>query len=1015
MIPLVVRSHFSLMWGTASVKALCRVARQRGYRTLALTDTNNLYGLWPFRRACAEEGLRPIVGAEITDPLDPRRRAVCLVENDEGYRHLCRLLTRRHLEPSFGLEMALIAEHQGLVVLTADPALLTSWHGAGVSVAAALPRRSGGPALEARRAAQRLGVLTVATPSSFFLEPADHHLHQLLRAIATRRTLARLAPGEVAPAEAWLASAEDYRQRFQLDPEALAASWSIAERCTFDGPRHGIVLPPWDDDQGRSADEILRAAAYEGARWRYGDDLCEAAIERLDYELEQIKAKRFATYFLVVQQIVQRSPRVCGRGSGAASLVAYCLGISNVCPLKHHLYFERFLNPGRSDPPDIDVDFAWDERDELLQGVLAHYRGQAAMVCNHVLFQPRMAIREVARVYGLTDGEIGRVLTHLSYAWSEEERGEEGAGQGAKAAVPPVPSGISRQLSSPWPEILELARRLVGIPRYLSVHPGGMIITPGPLAEYVPLEWAPKGVPIIQWEKDGAEEGGLVKIDLLGNRSLGVIRDALSNLRENGRPFDERFWEPEEDEATQQALARGATMGCFYIESPAMRLLQQRSGKGDFAHLVIHSSIIRPAANEYIREYLRRLKGGRWRPLHPLLEEVLQETYGIMVYQEDVSKTAVAVAGFSHAAADGLRKILSKKDREHQLQDYRRQFVQGARARGLTEAQIEEIWAMIMSFSGYSFCKPHSASYARVSYQAAYLKVHHPAEFMAAVISNEGGYYSPFAYVSEARRLGLTVLAPCVNESRRRWWGHNRHLRVGLQAIKGLGAATAERIVAERQIRGPYRTLEEFLERVRANEDEIHALIDAGAADALGQHAHRALLRWELLRYKRHQGHRREASGPADLFVTLVAPQRPPPPALPPGGELEGLRRQFAVLGFLCDRHPLELYRQDLARLGVIKGKELPHHVGRRVRCAGWLLTAKLVPTRKGEPMEFITFEDDTAVIETTFFPKTYRRYCRLLASHRPFLFGGRVEEDFAVVTLTVDSLQPLAPLSPGG
>ncbi|MCP5075353.1 MAG: DNA polymerase III subunit alpha, partial [Rhodobacteraceae bacterium] len=389
------------------------------------------------------------------------------------------------------------------------------------------------------------------------------------------------------------------------------------------------------------------------------------------------------------------------------------------------------------------------------------------------------------------------------------------------------PESKTLEFPHPWPEILAFAQRIIGIPRYLSVHPGGVVITPRPIDEYVPLERAPKGVPIIQWEKDATEDAGLVKIDLLGNRSLGVIRDAIGNLRANGVAFDESRWEPEDDLATQQALAQGRTMGCFYIESPAMRLLQQKSKVGDFEHLVIHSSIIRPAANEFIREYIRRLHGGPWDPIHPLLAEVLDETFGIMVYQEDVSRAAVVLAGFSHAEADALRKVMSKKDREHQLRDFQKRFYTGAKARGVSGDQVAAIWDMMMSFSGYSFCKPHSASYARVSFQAAYLRVHYPAEFIAAVISNQGGFYDTFAYVSEARRMGLTILPPDINRSKIRWTGADNAIRTGLLSIKGLSAEIQARIVIERR-QGRYRSMRAVLERVKPAEDEARALIHCG-------------------------------------------------------------------------------------------------------------------------------------------------------------------------------------------
>ncbi|MGD9057959.1 MAG: DNA polymerase III subunit alpha, partial [Desulfobacterales bacterium] len=839
MIPLTVRSNYSLMWGTAPVKQVCRAARRLGYTHMALTDTDNLCGLWPFLSACRREGLTPIVGAEVTDP-QRKQRAVCLVANESGYRNLCRLLTRRHTDEGFRLAAAVSAHANGLVVLTQSADLLSTWHAQDVWVAAAMPRHPLPAIHRLRRTAGRLGVPLVATPGSFFLDPADMAMHRMLRAIAHNTSLSRLAAEEMAPPDAWLAGPQEYERRFAICPETIRATNQISERLDFRGPQFGIVMPPLLGQNGANPAERLREQAYEGALQRYGSELSEAVVERLEHELRSITGMGFAAYFLIVRDIIQRSPRTCGRGSGAASLVAYCLGITNVCPLKHNLYFERFINPGRKDPPDIDVDFAWDERDDVLDSVLRQYPGHSAMVSSHVLFQPRMAVREVAKVFGLADAEIGRVSKRLPQFWRVKESDPRFLDE-----LKQRPEARALAFPAPWPDILQFAQRLIGTPRYMSVHPGGVVITPRPIEEYVPVERAPKGVPIIQWEKDATEDAGLVKIDLLGNRSLGVIRDALANLRGNGTTFDELRWEPEDDFATQEALAQGRTMGCFYIESPAMRLLQQKSKVGDFEHLVIHSSIIRPAANEFIQEYIRRLHGGRWDPIHPFLAEVLAETFGIMVYQEDVSRAAVVLAGFSHAEADTLRKVLTKKDREYQLRDFKHRFYAGAQQRGVPADKTAEIWDMMMSFSGYSFCKPHSASYARVSFQAAYLKIHHPAEFMAAVISNQGGFYGTFAYVSEARRMGLTVLPPDITSSQVHWTGRADTLRVGLQSVKGLSADTQVRIVAQRLPR-PYSGLRDFLERVRPAEDEARSLINCGALDALNPGSNRAALLWEL-------------------------------------------------------------------------------------------------------------------------------------------------------------------------
>ena len=1000
MIPLRVRSSFSLLKGTASPAELCRQARQYGYETMALTDQENLYGLWAFLAACRREEIRPVIGAELQG--GAAEPVVLLVCSDIGYTNLCNLITRAK-KTGAGVPWETDAGlFQGLVLLVKNVRLLETLYERGLQVVADLGSRptEGGGKLRKRAAA--LGVPAVATPDSDLAHRDQYRLRLLLQAIESG-TIIPSGEKEAHPAlvARSLERPEIYQQRFAVWPEALKATWEVAEMCSFSGPRFGIVMPPWKQGRGLCAAAVLRDQAYRGARHRYGDDLSETVVERLEYELRVIEQMGFSSYFLVVRDIVhppgpdgtRKQRRICGRGSGAASLVAYCLGVTNVCPIRYNLYFERFLNPGRTDPPDIDIDFAWDERDEVLGEVLRGFGDHSAMVCNHVCFKPRMAIRETARAYGLPGYEISRMTKRLPwFARSDETTLQEQIGE--------LPALKDQDFSGPWAEIINLAGQLVGLPRYLSVHPGGMIITPEPVSNYVPVERAVKGVPIIQWEKDGAEEAGLVKIDLLGNRSLGVIRDAISNIRNNKVPFSEQQWEPEDDGATQAAVSRGRTMGCFYIESPAMRLLQQKAGSGDFEQLVIQSSIIRPAANEFVREYVRRLHGGTWEPLHPALEQVLDETFGLMVYQEDVSRVAVALAGFSHSEADGLRKVLSKKDRELRLRDYRENFYKGCQESKLPETEIDRIWSMMMSFDGYSFCKPHSASYARVSYQAAYLKTHFPAEFMAAVISNQGGYYSTFSYVSEAKRMGLSLDPPDVQCSEYRWRGKNSRIRVGLQAVHDFGSETAVRIIACRNER-PFSSVGDFLQRVRPADNEVRSLIDAGALDSLNPGQNRSSLFWELAGRKQY----REKSGNTSLFpdVPLV------PPSLEAQDPLDGLRREYRSLGFLCANHPITLVRKNAHQTTqTTKACDLVACVGRSVQFAGWLLTGKLVSTKTGDVMEFLTFEDETGMVETTFFPGTYRRYAHLLAGRKPYLLSGLVESDYGAITLTVDKVRPL-------
>ncbi len=986
MIALGLHSHCSLMQGTASPRALCRRVRQLGYsrgpdrhqqplRPLALSRRLRGRGTHPGDR----RGTAPSTSG----------RLFALVRDRVGFRHLCRLLTAVHADPALDLGLALADHHAGLLLLVPEPDLLGRCRDLGADTMAALVDRPCAATSRLRGEALRLGVQTVALVESFFPDADDFPAHRLLRAIDTNTSLARLDPATLAPPDACLPAPAELAARFALWPESLNPLEHIAETCTLRTPREGLVLPPWE---GGDAVAELRRAALAGAERRYGLPLPAAVTSRLDHELAVIDTMRFSSYFLVVRDIVGPFSRTCGRGSGAASLVAYCLGITNVCPVRHNLYFERFLNPGRLDPPDIDIDFAWDERDRVLASVLTRFGCRAAMVSCHVGLQPRLAIRETARVFGLPAGEIGRVTKKLPWLW----RADPGADDYLDT-LRTLPQLREVDLGGPWPELLRLAARISGAPRHLSVHPGGVVVTPEPVSDYAPVQRTAKGVPVLQWDKDHAEEAGLVKIDLLGNRSLGVIRDAVARVRAGGTNFDELRWQPEDDPATRATLSRGGTMGCFYIESPAMRLLQRRSGRGDFHHLVIHSSIIRPAANEWIRAYLRRLHGESWQPLHPLVAGVLDDTYGIMVYQEDVSRVAVQF-GFSHADADRLRKIMSKKDKQRQLADYQGQFFAAAGERGVDAAAAERIWAMMLSFEGLLVLQAALGQLRARVVPGGLAQDPFPGRIAAAVISNQGGFYSTFAYVSELRRLGLRLLGPDVHASDTPWQGCGREVRVGLMAVSGLGAATRGRIVEERAQR-PFATVFDFLGRVRPEEDETAALIQAGALDGLlaGSEVSRAPLVWLAACWRRRGRERAPALFPLD----------PTPPPLPAEDRRERLRGEFRVLGFLCDRHPITLFADARRRAGALLAREVERlgqgAIGRRVRLLGWPIAGKVVGTKSGAPMEFFTFEDETGLVECTFFPGAYSRSCHLLDGRGPLLLEGRVEEDFGARTLTVE------------
>ncbi len=989
-VHLHVHSDYSPMRGVSSLEMLCKSASAQGMASLALTDTNGLYGVIRFVDLARQHGLRPILGAEVTTA---DHRAVLLAKTPDGYAHLCRLLSDRHGHSSFDLLAAVTRYRRGLIVFTDDEAALSAW--ARESRDDLYVELTPGPGMQGALAtSRRLNLPPVATNAVYFVKPEDQATHRLLRAIALNTTLSRLPAQACCAPTQWFMPAGRMTAQFPHVPEALSNTARIAEDCYADWSFRETIFPAFRRLSDQEALTLLQEKTYAGAQDRYGR-LSSEVRQRIDQELAVIRHKHFAHYFLVVEDIVRRAPRTCGRGSVAASIVSYCLKMTHVDPLKHHLLFERFLNPGRHDPPDIDIDFPWDERDDILQWVFQRYgERQAAMVANQTRLGLRAAIRETAKVYGIPPRDIGtvssRIMRHtefLSFADTPTDR------HWLDQLTPAL------QLSAPWPEILSRALQAQNHFRHLSMHCGGVVIVPDDIRRYVPVEFTAKGLPVIQWEKDQTEEAGLVKIDLLGNRSLAVIRDALAAIaRHRGHAIDYASWDPLSDPASQELIRHGDTIGCFYIESPATRLLLRKLWRGMppdrrehadvFEYLVMVSSLVRPAAITFVNEFVRRAHGGAHEPLHPLMESILNETHGIMVYQEDVAKVAMALADFSIEDADQLRKVISKKHKARQLRDYYRQFCQGAGRNGVTRDRLHTIWTMIMSFAGYSFCKPHSASYAQVSFKSAYLRAHYPAEFMAAVLSNEGGFYSAWAYVSEARRMGLAILPPDVNASDWAYRGEGDRLRIGLMQIKGLTKTLGTRIVDERTRQGPYRSFHDFLTRIDPEPAQARLLIRAGGYDTIAGDLTRPALLWRL-----YAGH---TSGGGPL---------PVPDDYSSGKKLAHEMESF---GFLVSRHPLTLYRAQIDRLRAVPASQMDRFIGRRITMVGWLVTEKSAETHNGLAMEFLTLEDTTALYDATLFPDVYRRCHHLLSPNQAYVVRGLVEEDFGVVTLTVVDLHAL-------
>ena len=1016
-------THFSFGLGASSPEQLAQAAAERGFGALACTDTNGVYGAVEFQRACDAAGIRPILGAHLAAN---DQEVVALAMDERGWGALCRAITEIHWSRHTCSLAALLArDREGLILLSRDIGFLEQTLRLSGPTNLYAELRPGRRRHETLATARRLRLPSVVTNGVVAAQPEEWSRHRLLRAIALNTTLSALPSDQVWPSGAWLCASGDVSRHFPDLPGAVRASMEIAERCQYRIPIGERTVPPRAAENGFAFTQ-LRELSLQGARWRY-PEITPELQSRLDIELGIIAQKGFADYFLVVRDIVRHAPTHCGRGSVANSVVSYCLGITHVDPIRCGLIFERFLNLQRRDPPDIDLDFPWDERDRVLAYVFTQYpRFHSAMVANHNTFQARGALREVAKVHGRPPGEIREVTRRIPFFYETGERLHQ--------VLATHPNFRGLHLASNWDDYARSAEGLVGIPRHLSVHPGGVVITPTPLTDFVPVEPAVKPlegypdlpVPVIQFEKDGTEDAGLVKIDLLGNRSLAVIRDAIDAVHgHTTHRIDYTSSAAGDDERAKELFRTGQTMGVFYTESPASRLLCAKSRADTFELLVLNTSMIRPASNKYIRIYLDRLRNRTpYEPLDPSLQDTLTESFGIMVYQEDVVNVCATFAGMPPATGDGLRKALSKKRPAKHLAAYAEEFFTGAMRLGRNPDAAKQVWEMIMSFAGYSFCKGHSCSYIQVAQHSCALRANYPAEFMAAVLSNGGGFYHAFAYVAEAMRMGLTVLPPDVNASDFRCIGKGRQIRIGLQFVKGLSADGVERIFSARNSRAtavPFRSLFDFRARSGIAPSDLRLLIKVGALDSIADGWTRPMMLWlvdsggrtdgRAVGQSLHAGELHESeqavhpsAGPPDWFSDL-------PPSVPTLREYSPERRrkeEHEILGFMTDAHPMHLYADRLRRFRLCPSTELNRNVDRHVLAAGMLTTAKPVHTGKDEPMEFATFDDGHGLIEAVLFPDVYRERGHVLFDQGPFIFRGKVEEEFGAVTLTISHLDRL-------
>jgi len=999
-VPLHLRSNYSLLSGASPIEDLVAEAKRLGLETLALTDEANFYGAVRFYKLCKREGIRPILGVSLGFQ---HEGAVALAENLTGYSNLCRVISEARLDPGFSARRSLLSHSPGLVVLSENVELLRSLRSgyeARRLYLELVPQRLGRS--EARRrldSARAIGVRAVATPDAYFARPEEFQLHKLLRAISKGELLQRLSPRDFAHPESCLRPGRMMRRLMREYPEAIRSTRVIAERCNLELPLGKRVFPRCHIPGGRTAHEYLAELCRSGFRKRYPGGSATAS-RRLSEELALIEEAGLSEYFVIVGGIVRfarsRGIACVGRGSGASSMVSYCLGVTNVDPIRYRLYFQRFLHERREDLPDLDVDFCWRRRDEVLGYVYDRYgEGSVAMISTHNTMGPRSAFREVAKASGIPNGEVNRLARHVP----RRAPYPPPAGQVPGSRADPGPPVVAALAIEPLERIGKLARAIESFPRHLSVHPGGVVI--GPLAEYVPLERARKGVIVTQYEMRAVEEIGLVKIDLLGNRAVSTIGEAaeLIQARSGRKPDLESI--SHEDEKTARLLSSGRTLGCFQIESPAMRNILRMLKVTSLDGVIDALSLIRPGpSSSGMRErFVRRALGEE--PVSYLDERLagaLGPSLGIMLYEEDVMAVASIIAGITLEQADLLGRAISGLRGDTEKKAFLgRYFISRAVLNGTPRDRAERIWDHLCRFAGYSFCRAHAAGYGVLAYQAAYLKAHHPAEYAVAVLNNHQGMYPLWVQLEEVRRMGVPILPLCVNSSQGEFSLEDGAVRVGFSAVKGLAGTTIERILRERD-RAPFQSLSDFASRVRPSMPELESIVLAGGFDFTGKN--RAQLTW----LARSCG-RSLAEKKTPRAGVLFSAFDPPVPGLHDFAPQKRMLLERHVLGFSAAVHPMRFLEAPCPGGQVTPATDLAEGVGETVRVRGLFVAGRSAETSSGKRMSFMTLDDGCGLVECVFFPAADECLKRSLRSEL-YTIRGRVESDHGAVTVNVEAIE---------
>ena len=961
-------SYYSLRYGTLSIDNLVKLAKDKGHKQIVLSDINNSTGTIDFVKAAKKNNIKPIAGIEFRE--NGNLLYIGIAKNNNGFLHLNRFLSKCNLEKMRLPKKAPLLDDVFFIYPYSYLAISSEL------------RENEYIGIRYFEITQIYKIDKNIVPKLIALHPITHsggeyyELHKNLIAIDNNCLLTQIKPSKIAHFSERMPNVEQMRQLFSQAPYLLDATEMLMSQCGIDFDFKSVKNKKCFTNSEEEDKDLLRQLAYNGMHYRYGR-YNPIAKQRIDKELAIISQMKFSAYFLITWDIIQYSMRKgyyhVGRGSGANSIVAYCLRITDVDPIDLDLYFERFINPKRSSPPDFDIDYSWLDRDDVQSYIFKKYdREHTALLGTISTFKGKSIYRELGKVYGLPKEEIDDLIKYPQAKRNQHE--------------------IAMRIH-------KLAKLMADFPNLRSIHAGGILVSEEPITAYTALDLPPKGFPTTQWDMYVAEDIGFEKLDILSQRGIGHIKDSVSLVKSNkGLLVDaHHIAKFKTDNKVRELLKSGETLGCFYIESPAMRGLIQKLRCDNYITLVAASSIIRPgvARSGMMREYIKRYnKPDSFTYLHPTMKEQLKETYGVMVYQEDVLKICHHFAGLDLADADVLRRAMSGKTRsKEELNRIVGKFFSNCRQRNYPEALTKEVWRQIESFAGYSFSKAHSASYAVESYQSLYLKAYFPLEFITAVINNFGGFYHTWVYFNEAKRLGAKVMLPNINHSLYLTNIEGTAIYIGFIHLQNLEKNIAKAIVKERISGGEYTALDDFVSRVNIGIESLLILIRAGALSDI--ESNKAKLMWEAHSLLNRSSANRWKE-PRTLF-----PYKSRKFVLPDLYEdvIVDAYDEIELIGF-----PVSLSYFDLLETsfrGDLKSNQLKNNIGKTVRMLGHLVTIKYVKTVRNDYMHFATFLDNEGnFFDSVHFPNSVKSYP--FRGDGIYLLLGKIVEEFGYASIEV-------------